>query len=81
MLKKIFYFIGGFFVVPIMIGTPLAYITSDKYEEALSYIGGIYLLTYILFPIFYRPVKKFVSNKFIFFILMYIPFIIIYFFK
>lgn len=77
--KKIGYFVLGLIVVPICVGLPFLCFDTNTYEDSINFFGGIYLLIYLLFPLLYRQnVQKILPNKYIFYILLYLPFFILF---
>ncbi len=71
-MKKIIFFIIGFFVVPMMMGGITAFIfTPQDYELFVGFWGSVYLLVYILFPLLYRPKIKQKMGKMAFYTLIY----------
>ena len=79
MLKKIAYFILGLFVVPLAVGLPFLSFGARTYEDSIGFFGGVYLIIYLLFPLLYRKkLQKFIPNKYVFYGVLYIPFIILF---
>ena len=79
MLKKIVYFILGLIIVPFGVGLPFLFLGSDVYEDAIEFFGGVYLIIYLLFPLLYRKkLQKFIPNRYVFYGVLYIPFIILF---
>ena len=71
-MKKIIFFIIGFFVVPMIMGSITAFVfTPQDYELYVGFWGSVYLLIYILFPLLYREKIKQKMNKMAFYALIY----------
>lgn len=78
-LKKIFFFVLGFFLVPTILGSLMAFLRHQDFEFAINFFGGAYLFLYIFFNHFYNEnVQKKISNKYCFYLILYIPFILLY---
>ena len=63
-MKKIMFFIIGFFIVPMIMGGITAFVFNPQdYELYAGFWGSVYLLIYIIFPLLYRPkIKQKMSN-------------------
>lgn len=78
-LKKIIYFILGLLTIPYLIGLPLSVILQIDMDAIVDYFGGVYLIVYVLFPLIYRQrIREYFPNKYLFFILLYLPFLILF---
>ena len=71
-MKKIIFFIIGFFVVPMIMGgiTTIVF-TPQDYELYVGFWGSVYLLIYIIFPLLYRKTIKQKMSKPAFYMLIY----------
>ena len=77
-MKRIIFFIIGFFVVPLMMGGITAFMfTPQDYELFVGFWGSVYLLVYILFPLLYREKIKQKMSKMVFYALIYVVLFII----
>ena len=75
--KKITLFIAGLLVIPAVVAFLTAFILKiDIFEHALvECLCFDYVLTYILTPLLYRPkIKKYISNKYVLFALIFFVF-------
>lgn len=75
--KKITLFITGLLVIPAVVAFLTAFILKiDIFEHALvECLCFDYVLTYILTPLLYRPkIKKYISNKYVLFALIFFIF-------
>ncbi len=71
-MKKIIFFIIGFFIVPMIMGGITAFVFNPQdYELYAGFWGCVYLLIYIIFPLLYRPKIKQKMNKSAFYALVY----------
>ena len=71
-MKKIFFFIIGFYIIPIFLGMITAYLFDLKaYDIYNNSWGKIYLLTYIFFPLIYRKKIKQSINKYTLYAIIY----------
>lgn len=78
-LKKICYFIIGLVFIPLVFSAICAFITTSDYEDNIDFFGGMYLIVYLLFPLLYRgKLKNIIINKYVFYGLLYLPFIILF---
>lgn len=76
--KKICYFITGLVFIPLVFSAICAFITTSDYEDNIDFFGGMYLIVYLLFPLLYRgKLKNIIINKYVFYGLLYLPFIIL----
>ena len=77
-LKKICYFIIGLVFIPLVFSAICAFITTSDYEDNIDFFGGMYLIVYLLFPLLYRgKLKNIFINKYVFYGLLYLPFILL----
>ncbi len=71
-MKKIIFFIIGFFLIPTALSSATAYLFApENYETYIGFWGSIYLAVYILFPLIYSGKIKQFTNKYIFYALIY----------
>ena len=78
-LKKIFKFVLGLFIIPVIISLPFLFLGIDYYEYAIGFFGLAYFVIYLIFPLLYRnKIQKIVPNKYIFYTILYIPFFILF---
>lgn len=71
-MKKIIFFIIGFFIVPMIMGGITAFVFNPQdYELYAGFWGSVYLLIYIIFPLLYRPKIKQKMSKPAFYVLIY----------
>lgn len=73
-LKKILYFVLGWVIVPPVLAIITVWLFQiDAFKEIYGYFSLIYLLSYILFPLFYRGAlqNKF-PNKYAFYAVIYL---------
>lgn len=65
-MKKIIFFIIGFFLIPTTLGYAIAYLFNpENYETYIGFWGSIYLIVYITFPLIFRGKIKQSTNKYI----------------
>lgn len=77
-LKEICSFIAGLIVVPFVFSLIFAFLTTSDYEDSIDFFWGMYLIVYLLFPLLYRgKLKNIIINKYVFYGLLYLPFIIL----
>ena len=74
--KKITLFIAGLLVIPTVIAFLTAFILKiDIFERLYISLFFDYMIAYILTPFLYRPkIMKYISNKYIFFSLIFFLF-------
>lgn len=78
-LRKICYFIIGLIVIPFVFSLIFAFFTASDYEDSIDFFGGMYLIVYLLFPLLYKgKLKNIITNKYVFYGLLYLPFIILF---
>lgn len=78
-LKKICYFVSGLLLIPLVFSAICAFITASDYEDNIDFFGGMYLIVYLLFPLLYKgKLKNIITNKYVFYGLLYLPFIILF---
>lgn len=79
-LKKIFYFLAGLILFPVFVGLILFWgLGYDNDYRYVDFWGGAYFLVYLIFPLLYRgKVKEKIKNRYIFYALLYVPFILLF---
>lgn len=71
-MKRIIFFIIGFFLIPAILGYITAYLFNpENYETYVGFWGSIYLIVYIIFPFIFRGKIKQFTNKYILYTLIY----------
>ena len=78
-LKKAFYFILGWSVVPFLLSIPYAYILqADNLKEFKAYWFIAYFIIYLIFPWLYKEnIQKRVPNRYAFYSMIYVVFFIL----
>ena len=78
-LKKVFYFILGWSVIPFVLSIPYAYILqADNLKEFKAYWFIMYFIIYLIFPIIYKEsMQKRIPNKYAFYGVIYTIFFIL----
>ena len=70
-VRKIFYFILGWFCVPVVLSLFTLFVLD--FNKGISFWGLVYLISYILFPLLYKNnISKKFPNKYVFYGVMYI---------
>lgn len=79
-LKKIFYFLAGLILFPVIAGLILhwGFGYDDDYRYA-NFWGFAYFLVYLIFSFLYKgKVREKIPNRYIFYALLYIPFVLLF---
>ena len=78
--KKIILFIAGLLVIPAIVAFFTAFILNiDIFERLYNSLFFDYMISYILTPLLYRPkIKKYISNKYVLFALIFFVHLIIF---
>jgi len=72
-MKKIIFFIIGFFLIPTALGSATAYLFNpENYETYIGFWGSIYLIVYVTFPFIFRGKIKQFTNKYTLYTLIYV---------
>lgn len=78
-LKKIFYFLLGGIVIPVVLGRLLSLLLKCEEYEGVNFFGVVYFFIYLIFPVLYgEKVKRLFPNKYVFYGVVYLPFIMLF---
>lgn len=78
-LKKVFLFILGIVIIPVILGKFLSLIVGCEDYQGINFFGLVFFLIYVIFPFLYRgKVKEEIPNKYLFYVLLYLPFVVLF---
>lgn len=78
-LKKIAYFVGGLFVIPLVLGRLLAVLLNCDDYVGIHFFGLAYFIIYLIFPLFYNSkIGQYFHNRYAIYSILYLPFILLF---
>lgn len=78
-LKKIILFIVGMVIVPFALGKSLSLMVGCEDYKGFSFFSLVFFLLYMIFPFLHRgKIKEKIYNKYVFYVLLYIPFVMLF---
>jgi len=78
-LKKVFLFILGIVFIPVILGKFLSWIVRCEDYRGINFFELVFFLIYVIFPFLYRgKVKEKIPNKYLFYLLLYLPFVVFF---
>lgn len=74
-LKKVFLFILGIVIIPVILGKFLSWIVGCEDYQGINFFGLVFFLIYVIFPVLYRgKIREKIPNRYLFYVLLYLLF-------